>query len=98
MATGSIKKLVSVEYVDLVLTDQYVTSDGMTAIVLNHAFTRPVLDVQIKRAWPRTTWTGGAIVGIVQWDYDASIESVSLTISTTSVQSYDMTIRVFYEA
>lgn len=98
MASGSIAKIVSVEYVDLFLVDQYVTANGMTAIVLNHAFPQQVLDVQITRAWPRTTWNGGALVGIVQWNYDASVESVSATLSTTSEQSYDITIRVFYES
>ena len=97
MATGSTKKLTSVGYVDVVLTSQYVTADGLTALVLNQSFPQKVLDVQIKRAWPLETWTGGAIVSIVQWDYDDSIETVSVTLSTTSVQSYGITFRVFYE-
>lgn len=96
MASGTIKKITSVGYADVVQSGLTVKPNGTTAIQLGQTFDSDVIGVEIKRAWPGTTWDNGALVGIVQWNYEPSTGVVALTVSTTVEQAYDVTFRVYY--
>jgi len=97
MASGSIKKITSISYVDVVYPSLAVSASGMTALTLSQTFPTNVIGVEITRSWPLANWNVGALVNIVQWDYIASDGTVDITLSTTSEQSYGVTFRVYYE-
>ena len=97
MASGTIKKITSVGYADVVQSGLTVLSNGTTAIQLSQTFDSDVIGVEITRAWPSLNWDNGAMVSIVQWNYTPSTGVVAITLSTTSDQAYDITFRVCYE-
>lgn len=97
MASGSIKKITSVSYADVVYQEVAVSANGTTAFSLSQTFSANVIGVEITRAWPYANWGNGALVNIVQWDYNSTTGAVAVTLSTTSEQSYGLTFRVYYE-
>ena len=96
MASGTIKKITTIGYADVVQSGLNVKPNGTTAIQLGRTFDSTVIGIEITRAWPSTTWDNGALVGIVQWNYEPSTGVVSLTLSTTVEQAYDVTFRGYY--
>ena len=96
MASGTIKKITSVGYTNVVQSGLTVLSNGTTAIQLSQTFDS-VIGVEITRAWPSLNWDNGALVSIVQWNYEPSTGVIAITLSTTSDQAYDITFRVYYE-
>lgn len=97
MASGSIKKITSISYVDVVYPSIAVSPNGTTALTLSQTFSSNVIGVEITRSWPLANWNSGALVSIVQWNYNSSTGEVAVTLSTTSEQSYGVTFRVYYE-
>ena len=97
MASGSVKKITSISYVDVFYQSMAVSANGTTTITLSQTFSTNVIGVEITRAWPLANWNNGALVNIVQWNYNASDGTVGITLSTTSEQSYGVAFRVYYE-
>lgn len=97
MASGSIKKITSISYVDVVYPSIAVSPNGTTALTLSQTFSSNVIGIEITRSWPLANWNNGALVSCVQWNYNSSTGEVAVTLSTTSEQSYGVTFRVYYE-
>lgn len=97
MASGSMKKYPAISYVDFFYNSLTILPNGTTNFNLSQTFDKNVIGVELKRAWPESNWNSGALVSIVQWDFNQTTGTVGVTLSTTSSQPYGVAIRVYYE-